>query len=208
MTRAWGEDLSGRVFSRLKVVREVGRTKGRRMWECVCDCGSIATVDHRALKSGNTSSCGCFRKESAAKQKTIHGYAKRGSKSRIYKVWGWILARCQTPSASGYENYGGRGIKVCNRWKEFENFLADMGDPEDCTLTIERKDNDGDYEPGNCRWATRAEQGVNKRNNRFIEHDGQSMTITSWARHLGVSHSTLIEALSKHPVDVALRSRL
>lgn len=207
MTRAWGEDLSGRVFSRLKVVREVDRMNCRRMWECFCQCGSISIVGHRALKSGNTSSCGCFRKEFTAKKMTTHGCAKRGNKSRIYKVWSGILARCQIASATGYENYGGRGIKVCNRWQGFENFLADMGAPEDCTLTIERKDNDGDYEPGNCRWATRAEQGANKRNNRVIEHDGQSMTLTGWARHLGVSHSTLTEALSKRPVDVALRSR-
>lgn len=207
MTRVWGEDLSGRVFSRLKVVREVEPKKGRRMWECLCDCGMVATVGHRALKSGNTSSCGCIRKEIAAKKKTIHGHAKRGRKSRIYKVWSGIIARCQNTSASGYENYGGRGINVCGRWRVFENFLADMGDPEDCSLTIERIDNDGDYEPGNCRWATRAEQGVNKRNNRFIEHDGKSMTIACWSRHLGVSHSTLIEALSKHPVGFALRSR-
>lgn len=207
MTRVWGEDLSGRVFSRLRVVREVERMKGRRMWECLCDCGIVAIVGHRALKSGSTSSCGCLRKETAAKQNTVHGYAKRGSKSRIYKVWSGIIARCQNTSASGYKNYGGRGIKVCARWKVFENFLADIGDPDDCTLTIERKDNNGDYEPGNCRWATRSEQGVNKRNNRFIDHEGKSMTVTDWSRYLGISRSTLIEALSKHPIDFALRSR-
>ena len=207
MTRAWGEDLSGRVFSRLRVIREAERMNGLRRWECVCDCGNLVTIHHRALKSGNTASCGCFRKESTAKQMTTHGCAKRGEKSRLYRIWAGMLARCKIASASGYENYGGRGISVCDRWKKFENFLSDMGDCENNTLTIERKDNDGDYETGNCRWATRLEQGANKRNNRLVEHEGVSMTICEWSRHLGISPATLIEALDKHPIEYALRTR-
>lgn len=207
MTRAWGEDLTGMIFSRLRVIRETEKMNGRRMWECVCECGNFASVDHRALKSGNTTSCGCFRRESSTKQKTVHGCAGRGTKSRLYKVWSGIVARCKIPSATGYKNYGGRGIGVCKRWLEFENFLADMGDPQ-AGMTIERIDNNGDYELGNCRWATRLEQGSNKRNNRMIDHEGISMTIANWSRRLGISHSTLIESLSKHPLEIALQSRI
>lgn len=207
MTRAWGEDLSGRSFSRLTVIREVKRVKGRRQWACRCECGRLVTVDHRALKSGNTSSCGCFRREATARQMTSHGCAGRGKKSRLYRIWSGMLARCQIKTATGYENYGGRWVSVCERWRSFENFAADMGDPPGATLTIERIDNNGDYEPGNCRWATRLEQCANKRNNRVIEHLGVSMTVTEWARRLGISHSTLIEALEKHPVEHALRAR-
>lgn len=207
MTRAWGEDLSGRVFSRLKVIREAERVKGKRRWVCVCECGLPAIVEHGALKSGNTTSCGCFRKESAAKKMTVHRCAGRGRKSRLYKVWSGVLARCQINTATGYQNYGGRGISVCKRWKSFECFAEDMGDPPSSTHTIERVDNNGNYEPGNCRWATRLEQGANKRNNRIVEHGGMSMTVAEWSRRLGVSRPTLIEALEKHPVEYALRAR-
>jgi hypothetical protein len=206
MKRAWGESLCGMVFGRLSVVAEAERKKDRRQWLCECACGTRKVIGHRALKSGMAASCGCLRKEVAAKRKTVHGYACRGKKSRLYKVWTGMLARCQIKSASGYENYGGRGIGVCERWHEFENFLADMGEPAS-GMTIERNDNNGNYEPGNCRWATRKEQGKNKRNNRVIEHAGKSMTVTDWARHLGISLATLLEALEKHPLDVALRSR-
>lgn len=206
MTRVWREDLSGHKFSRLHVICEAERKNGRRQWNCICDCGNVAVVDHRALKSGSTVSCGCFRREFTAMKMTTHGYAGRGRTARIYKVWAGMLARCQIQSASGYENYGGRGISVCKRWNEFENFLADMGEPA-IGMTIERNDNNGNYEPENCRWATRLEQGENKRNNRVIDYAGASMTVAGWSRHLGISHSTLIESLSKHPLDIALRVR-
>lgn len=207
MTRVWGEDLSGRSFSRLTVIREFDRAKGRRQWECRCECGNFVIVGHRALKSGSTCSCGCLRREVSAKRMTSHGCAIRGRKSRLYKTWGGMIARCQIETATGYQNYGGRGISVCERWRVFENFASDMGDPPDATFTIERIDNNGNYEPGNCRWATRLEQGENKRNNRIIEHNGKKMTVTNWARCLGISLATLLEALSKHPLDVALRDR-
>lgn len=207
MTRAWGENLSGQVFSRLKVIREAERVNGRRQWVCFCDCGNLVIIGHRPLKSGATTSCGCFRKEASAKQMTVHGCAGRGRKSRTYKVWSGMLARCQIKSATGYKNYGGRGISVCERWQSFEKFAADMGDPPSATHTVERIDNNGNYEPGNCRWATRLEQGANKRNNRIVEHGCLSMTVAEWSRHLGISKSTLIEALGKHPIEYALRAR-
>lgn len=207
MTRAWGENLSGRIFSRLMVISEAERKNGLRVWHCRCDCGNLVDVGHKALKSGGTKSCGCFRKEVATINMTSHGHAKRGCKSRIYKVWAGMISRCQIISATGYENYGGRGISVCSRWHEFENFIADMGEPENKLMTIERIDNNGNYEPSNCRWATRQEQSRNKRNNHVIDHDGKSMNVSDWARHLGINRSTLIEALAKHPVDFALRER-
>ncbi len=207
MKRAWGESLCGMVFGRLSVVSEADRVKDRRQWLCKCSCGTLKVVGHRALKSGQTKSCGCLRSEVVEKAMITHGHSSRRGKSRLYKVWSGMIARCHIKSATGYKNYGVRGISVCQRWREFESFLADMGDSPSRFHTIERIDNNGNYEPGNCRWATRKEQCVNKRNNRFIEFQGESMTVTDWSRRLGISLSTLIEALDKHPLDVALRSR-
>lgn len=206
MNRPWGVDLAGMSFGRLVVTSEADRIKDRRQWMCQCECGSVVVVDQRALKSGSTGSCGCLRREVTSVRMKRHGQAVRGAKSRVYGIWAGMLARCRIESATGFDRYGAVGIIVCDRWHEFENFYADMGDPPvDCS--IDRIDSKKNYEPGNCRWATTQVQNENRKSVRWIEFDGKRMNVTQWARYLGINKATLLEALEKHPLEVALRKR-
>src|SRR6185436_7503476 len=117
-------------------------------------------------------------------------YTHRHTGTPIYAVWRSILTRCLNPRSPPYRHYGGRGIKICERWLDFENFLADMGE-QPAGLEIERIDNDGDYEPNNCRWASKREQANNRRSSVFFELNGERMPVTHWCDRLGMKHSTL-----------------
>jgi hypothetical protein len=167
---------------------------GNSMWNCVCDCGNSKTVEGSHLRSGATKSCGCLSKEFPHNFK--HGQSKRGLTTQIYKCWVQIMQRCYNPKHKHYKNYGGRGIKVCDRWHVFENFYVDMGD---CPLglSLDRRDNNGNYELGNCRWATSKEQMNNREYNVWYTHKGETKNITQWARHLGMSVATLCARLNE-----------
>lgn len=206
MTRVWREDLTAVSYGRLTVISEADRVNGRRQWRCHCSCGEVVFVEHRSLKRGSTQSCGCLRRESTSKNMEIHGQAKRGEKTRAYKIWLGMLARCITSSATGFERYGGAGVSVCERWSKFDQFFSDMGDPP-VGFSIDRIDSSKGYEPSNCRWATRQQQNENRSSVRWIEFGGKRMNVVQWAAHLGIAKSTLLEALKKHPVEVALRDR-
>ncbi len=119
------------------------------------------------------------------------------SGTNVYRRWKHMLARCTNPKNKHYKNYGGRGIKVCERWRKFENFLADMGYPPTWKHSLDRIDNNGNYEPSNCRWATRLEQQNNIRSNKMLEFKGKRMSLSAWSRELNINKATLAGRLNK-----------
>lgn len=180
-------DLTGRRFGRLTAVQYEGkRTSNGRTWVCRCDCGAERTVPANSLRSGNTTSCGCYHREKAATQSTRHGKVR----ARIYNIWCGMRGRCNNRKHRDYANYGGRGITVCERWQKFESFYADMGDPLPGT-SIDRIDNDKGYSPSNCRWATPSTQLANRRCSILIHFHGRTQSIQEWARETGINLNTL-----------------
>ena len=165
------KDLTDQRFGKLVVKEEAGVDKrGSYQWLCKCDCGKIKTIRSDQLCSGHTQSCGCLQKEKA----TTHGM----SKMRAYVSWSAMLNRCNNHSCQAYKHYGGRGITVCERWLKVENFIADMGERPK-RITIERIDNDGNYEPGNCCWATYT---IQLRNQRITPRNKTGVRGVSWIK--------------------------
>ena len=161
MPATFTQKLFGRRFGRLIARRYVKGSK----WECICDCGTIVIVDTAKLTTGHTKSCGCLQVDRAAEANTTHGQARARLRSvtSTYRTWQQMKRRCFNPANHNYKYYGGRGVVVCDRWREsFEAFLEDMGE-RPSGHTIDRINSDGNYEPGNCRWATPTEQRRNRR---------------------------------------------
>lgn len=190
-------NLLGRSFGRLSIISESDQrtVDGKVKWNCVCTCGNTLTTSGRYLRDGDTRSCGCLEKETLLNRNTSHGL----SGTSEYNIWKALKQRCYNPNELHYADYGGRGILICDRWlNSFENFIEDMGNKPSPTHSIDRIDNDGNYEPSNCKWSTKAEQGRNKRNNRWIEHNGVTKHLQGWADHLSIQVSTLHSALKRN----------
>jgi hypothetical protein len=183
-----GLDLVGQTFGRLLVVARVESTRhGKRRWLVECTCGVRKEVTGGNLTTGQVLSCGCLSRERTTQRNTTHGLHSRAE----YEVWKSLRQRCFNPHKANFRDYGGRGIKVCERWESFSNFLADMGPPPTPAHSIDRVNNDGDYEPANCRWATIAEQCNNTRANVVFESGGKRMTMSQWARASGIGLTTI-----------------
>lgn len=182
------KDLTGQKFGRLTAIGPVSRRPlpsggFKIMWFCHCACGGRKIVEAQSLPSGNTGSCGCAQRESGRAQglkRTRHGQARAGQVKPEYMVWSTMRKRCNNPNCKKYEIYGGRGIKVCERWDLFENFMEDMGPRPSPKHSINRIENDGNYEPGNCHWATRKEQAENRRSNVVVKYAGREGPLSTF----------------------------
>lgn len=189
MSLTFRVDLSGQRFGNLVVLHHEITPGNKTFWLCKCDCGKDVLVGYGELKSGNTKSCGCLRRKLASerlrKQTTKHGMFG----SRIYHIWDSMKARCYNRNHVAYKNYGGRGITVCDEWRyNFEVFYAwAMAHGYQDYLTIDRIDNNGNYCPENCRWATMLEQSANKRNVILLTVHGETKSISEWSRETNIS---------------------
>lgn len=192
------KDLAGQMFGRLTVVdiferRCYANSSPKIIWLCRCSCGVIVRCPSAHLANGNTRSCGCLKLDKLFERSTTHGKTRTPE----YRSWNAMLNRCYNRNGQAYRNYGGRGIIVCDRWRDsFVNFLADMGMRPSKAYTIEREDNDGNYEPGNCSWQTKKVQANNRRTNRLITYQDKTLTVGQWADELGVSNSFIYARLN------------
>jgi hypothetical protein len=175
--------------------------KRRAKQVCVCECGSELVVDRKSLKNGTTQSCGCLRKE---KQPQINKDNAKHNKCGTpeYAAYNALKNRCYNPNYVSFHRYGGRGITVCARWLEpkgqgFLNFFEDMGERPSPKHEVDRKINDGNYEPGNCRWATKEQQSHNKSNNRNLTLNGKTQCVSAWAKELGIGRGCLKDRLRR-----------
>lgn len=186
------KDISGHQYNHLKAIRySHANSKGRTCWVFECDCGTVVTRVASKVTCGHTQSCGCLVGRLLRARNTVHGCWK----TPTYEIWKGMIRRCYHPSHRDYKNYGAKGIGVCVRWKQFSNFLKDMGErPKG--LSIDRIDNSGDYCPENCRWATSLQQNHNRRNNVNLTFNGQTMCVSQWARILKIPSNVLYYRLN------------
>ena len=177
-------ELTGKRFGKLVVIGRAGRDKHyNTRWLCRCDCGNETVVLGGNLTRGASMSCGCTRGG-----KPTHGHCGE----RIYTNWKQMKKRCSNPNDKYFKDYGGRGINVCKEWDDFDQFYKwAMEHGYSDELTIDRIDNDGDYCPDNCRWATQKEQARNKRNNHLLTYNGETLTMVDWAEIVGIPYNTL-----------------
>jgi hypothetical protein len=187
-----GVDLTGKVFGRLTVLASGEPVYGKKGWKCICVCGVEVNVYGCSLQTRNTLSCGCLGREMRILASKTHGLTK----SPEYKAWVNIRSRCYNDKDERYVNYGARGILVCPTWlASFEAFYADMGPRPGEGYSIDRLNNDGDYEPGNCAWRTQKEQCRNKRNTRTVLHNGVETTVAALAEESGVPYQRVYKRL-------------
>lgn len=178
-------DLTGQRFGKLTVIGLAGRENKRLIWRCKCDCGNEKNIAARYLQEGKSHSCGCI----VTVGKPTHG----DSTSRLHRIWKGMKDRCNNPKVKDYALYGARGIRVCEEWSndysKFMKWAKENGYKDN--LSIDRINNDGNYEPGNCCWADNVQQGNNRRTSIFVEIDGEAHTLKEWSRISGINYHTI-----------------
>ena len=197
--------MRGITFTRLTVKELAGRNKHKNIiWRCLCLCGTETDVTTADLRSGNTKSCGCLQREKATIHllsiSITHGLSRdvNGKKTRLFRIWTGIKTRCFNNHDKAFKNYGGRGITLCHEWLNFETFHNwAMKNGYSNTLSIERKDTNGNYAPNNCTWATAKAQANNKRDNRLISYKGETKTMSQWSDCSGISTQTIFGRLKR-----------
>lgn len=189
----------GQRFNRLTVIgiEHSGKSDRGYRWVCRCDCGKIIRAAPAKVRGGHTKSCGCSKIERVRTDPSMSRITHGGKNTRLYSIWRGMIERCCNEKSRSYTRYGGRGITICDEWRHdfsaFRDWASTTGYSD--SLSIDRIDVNGNYEPDNCRWATSSEQGNNRRNNHHIEHDGVTHTVTEWAHIYGIEPRTLFNRL-------------
>lgn len=204
------KDLTGLRFMHLLVLEDAGTNKyGRAKWLCKCDCGNYHTTLGKYLLNGDATSCGCRRAKFLVnvtyRKQPVHGM----SNTRIFQTWQGMRNRCNNPNDRAYRNYGGRGIKICKEWNDFMNFYHwAMANGYTDDLTIDRINNDGNYEPSNCRWADLKTQANNTRRNHYLTYKGKTKSMAEWADEKNIEYSTLRARINTYhwPVEKAIET--
>lgn len=182
------KDLTGQKFTNLTAIERDFSKTSRVHWLCKCDCGNIRSVISKDLISGHSKSCGCLKIEALVKRSTTHNMGH----SSEYKIFYDMLKRCHNPNSSHYHNYGGRGVSVCEEWREsFELFYTHIGPRPSTAHSVDRIDNNLGYQPGNVRWSTDIEQANNKRNTTRLSYNNMTMTLREWSEYTGIKLRSL-----------------
>ena len=204
------QDITGSQFACLKVLKFLGSdNRQKSIWLCKCGCGNEIIVPTGSLKSGNTTSCGCIRKQKISLLNKTHGQAGK-DRTPEYRSWAHLVERCTNPNNKHYKHYGARGITVCERWHKFENFYADMGKRPSSKHSIERKNNDEGYSKENCKWATHAEQNSNTSKNIIVNISGENMCLKEACSRANLKYITIYNRIKilKWPIGKALNTAI
>lgn len=182
-------NLTGQKYGRLTVIeKQPVRDKYKKVvWKCVCDCGAVVMVNTKNIRTGNTTSCGCYHRDLITK----HGMRN----TSVYRTWSSMRTRCLNPNTPAFSHYGARGITIDKAWDDFSQFYEDMGDvPKG--MTLDRIDNNQGYSKDNCRWSTKKTQAINRRSTKFVFFNGENKSVSDWARSIGIRIDTLHYRLS------------
>lgn len=192
-------DITGQQFGRLTVIKREGCRGKAPLWECRCKCGNTHYVTGGNLKNGGTQSCGCIHKEIAEISRKKKNTEKYKTRTRLYATYNTMMQRCYNEKTKSYNAYGGRGIKICDGWRNnFQTFYEwAIKHGYEKGLELDRKDNNGDYKPNNCHYITKQENAWNRRNSHLITVYGVTKPVTVWARDIGVNHGSICYAESK-----------
>lgn len=192
---AKSKDETGNTYGRLSVIKEVGRKRGAALFLCQCECGKHKEITGGDLRSGKVHSCGCLKSEMRIEKNTTHGLKTH----RLYSIYHNMITRCYNEKATHFDSYGGRGISICDEWKNdfisFYNWAIRNGYSDE--LSIDRIEVNGNYEPSNCRWATIQEQSVNKRSTHFVEINGEVKSLTEWCTIYKIKYPTVQDRIKR-----------